>query len=71
MWLKNVLALIKCVINILKDDFALMKPHLGQEVSQDVQRLSPLQRTFTHRDPLHRVRVHVLLLHLFYTQTTE
>lgn len=38
--------------------------HLTQEVTEDVQRLPPFQGTFTHRYPLHRVRVHVLLLHL-------
>lgn len=38
--------------------------HLRKKVSQDVQGLSPFQRTFAHGDPLHRVRVHILLIHL-------
>lgn len=37
---------------------------LAQEVSQDVERLSPRQGAFSHGDPLHWVRVHRLLVHL-------
>lgn len=50
---------------------SLPKAHLAQKVAEDVQRLAPHQRTFTHRDPLHGVRVHVLLLHLVLWERTK
>lgn len=41
-----------------------MGADLTEKVSHDVERLSPCQRTFSHWDPLHRVRVSRLLVHL-------